>query len=258
MTPSRFWVSYGVVALAVTAGSLLLTALDPPRWWPFWCGMLASVAVGTYAVTVLHNERPFTLPQPHLLRHGIAPLALAAGGSLFAHEFLGGQFGLVAAVATAAGTAAVMYCEAALSDPQPGGQETLQLISHLSVWVSAFLLFAALQSLTIPAPWGMLLLGLLGGLLASEVFHDANTAQSRQLLYGGLVTLLIAEMGWSMSFLPWGKVLTGLILLLAFYVLSGLIHNHLQERLTKWVALEFLGVTAVALLLVYRFHGLGG
>jgi hypothetical protein len=128
----------------------------------------------------------------------------------------------------------------------------------MGMYLAAFLIFTALQSFAIPAPWSVLLLGALAGLLASEIFDDRGTPVWRQALYGLLVTLVLGELGWTASFLPWGKVLTGLMMLLAFYLLSGLIHHHLQDRLTKWVTVEFAGVTVIALLLVYRFHGLGG
>lgn len=257
MTPSRFWVSYGVLVLAVSAALLLLAALDPARWWYAWTATLVLVAAGTTLLTSLHAQRPLRLPEPMELRAWIAPVALTAGGSMFAHEFLGGHFGIIGALATSFGVGAVMYCQAALAEVHPHDHDTIRLINSLSIYISAFLLFAALQSIGVPNPFGALLQGVLAGLLSSELFQERHVPAWRQLLYAVLVMVLVAELAWSISFLPWGKVLTGVILLLSFYPLSGLIHYYLQARLDRWVVVEFAVVTCVALFLVYQFHGLG-
>lgn len=258
MTPTRFWVSFGAVVLAVTALLVLLTVVEPALWWPLWGLMLLSVAVGTYLLTSFHHQRAFHRIDLAAMRYWVVPLCLAGGGSLFGRAFLGGHYGIAGALATAFGTIAVMYSQAVLSDGLPSGNDAVRLISNLGVYIAGFVLFAAVQSLDLPSPLGTLLLGALGGALASELFHDQEIPAARQGLYGALVAVLIAEISFAAGFLPWGKVLTGLVLLLAFYFLSGLIHNYLHRRLTRWVAAEFIGVTVVALALVYQFHGFGG
>jgi hypothetical protein len=258
MTPTRFWVIFGAVVLVVTALLALLTVADAALWWPLWAGTLVSVALGTYFLTSFHHQRALHRLDPSVVRYWVVPLCLAGGGALFGRAFLGGQYGIAGALATAFGTIAVMYSQAALSDGLPTGNDAVRLISNLGVYIAGFLLFASIQSLELAAPVGTILLGVLGGLLASELFHDQQIPPARQVLYGALVSVVIAEVTFVAGFLPWGKVLTGLVLLLTFYLLSGLIHSHLHRRLTRWVAAEFVGVIVVALFLVYRFHGFGG
>jgi len=258
MTPTRFWVTFGAVVLVVTALLVLLTVADATLWWPLWGVTLLSAAVGTYLLTSFHHQRALHRLDPSVVRYWVVPLCLAGGGSLFGRAFLGGQIGIAGALATAFGAIAVMYSQAVLSDGLPTGNDAVRLMSNLGVYIAGFLLFASIQSLELPAPLTTLLLGLLGGALASELLHDHEIPAARQALYGALVSVVIAEVSFVAGFLPWGKVLTGLVLLLTFYLLSGLIHNHLHRRLTRWVAAEFVGVTVLALVLVYRFHGFGG
>lgn len=257
MTPTRFWVCYGAAVLLITAGLLLLTAVDPGRWWPLWLATLTVAAAGAYLLSV-RPGRSVRWVDVAALRACIVPVGLTAGGSLFVREFLGGHFGMAGSLATGVGAAAVLYSQAVLADGLPTGHDAARLITNLGAYCSGFLLFAAIQSLALPAPAATALLGGTGGLLASELFHDRQVPGPRQALYGALVALLIAEVSFVAGFLPWGKVLVGLVLLLSFYLLSGLISNHLHRSLTRWVAAEFVGVTLVALVLVYSFHGFGG
>ena len=52
-------------------------------------------------------------------------------------------------------------------------------------------------------------------------------------LYAALISLLIVELSWALLLLPLGRVTTGLLLLMAFYFISGLVHSHLLNRLNN-------------------------
>ena len=254
--PYPLW--YGLVVVLVAAGLLLTPTVEPPRSWLLLGLTLATIGGGVHFLVRGHPGYRFYLRKPTTLLYWITPLALALGGALFTLQLLGGHYTALGMLTTAAGVAVLIYIQLLSARPEEPAPALARLTANLSVYLAAFLFFVALLHSELGLLLKAALFGGVSWLLSLELFRKAADRPEREVLYAAVAALLIVELGVGLQLLPLGEVLTGLLLLLAFYLLSGLIHNHLMNRLSPGVALEFVGVTAVGLGFLYGFRAMGG
>ncbi len=92
-----------------------------------------------------------------------------------------------------------------------------------------------------------------GGLLALEFLRSAGQGFTRTALYAAIAGLCTGEIIWAMNYWRISGVTGGLILLLGFYVFTGLANQQLQDRLTRQVLIEYAIVSLVGLAVLLRF-----
>ncbi|MBI2887858.1 MAG: hypothetical protein HYY02_11695 [Chloroflexi bacterium] len=249
----------------VAAGLLLSPGLEAPRSWALLGLTVVASGFGAHLLVRSHQGYRYYLRQPAAYFYWITPACLTLGGATFTLQFLGGPFTWAGMLATGAGVALVLYCQYLLAAPPagragPGAAPPPQarLIVHWAIYLAAFLLFVAILNSGLGQLAGTLVLGGMSGLLALELFREGRERPWREGLYALVLALLVTELSWALQYLPMGRIITGLILLLAFYLLSGLMHHHLQGRLSLWIGVEFLLVTAVVLAALLLLQSAGG
>jgi hypothetical protein len=94
---------------------------------------------------------------------------------------------------------------------------------------------------------------LISTLLALEFLRSAGRGFGRTALYAAIAGLCTGEIVWAMNYWRISGVTGGLILLLGFYVFTGLANQQLQGRLTRRVLLEYGVVALVGLIVLLRF-----
>jgi len=94
---------------------------------------------------------------------------------------------------------------------------------------------------------------LVSTLLALEFLRSAGRGFGRTALYAAIAGLCTGEIVWAMNYWRISGVTGGLILLLGFYVFTGLANQQLQARLTRRVLLEYAVVALVGLAVLLRF-----
>jgi len=94
---------------------------------------------------------------------------------------------------------------------------------------------------------------LISALLALEFLRSAGRGFGRTALYAAIAGLCTGEIVWAMNYWRISGVTGGLILLLGFYVFTGLANQQLQDRLTRRVLLEYAVVALVGLAVLLRF-----
>ncbi len=82
------------------------------------------------------------------------------------------------------------------------------------------------------------------GLLACDLLSASGAAWPAVLLFGGIIAMLISEMGWVLGYWPISMWTAATMLTLALYLLSGLSYQYLLGRLTRRVLWEF-GIVAL-------------
>ena len=255
---------YAVVVGVATAGMLVSSALTSP--YAMLLVSLTALFVGGGTLSVVRSK----LSSGSRLRrapiaHTIVPATLAFGGALFTLQLLGGFYRPLGMAFTSGGVALTVYCQYVLAAPlervpayRTGRPAFARLVTDLAVYLAAFLLFVVLLNTGLDSLLSALGLGIVSGLLCLELFQSAEDDPRRAALYAGVVGVLMAQMSWVLHYESFDHIVTGLLLLLGFYLLSGLVHNHLLNRLSRGVALEFIGVTVIGLGLLYAFRALSG
>ena len=90
-------------------------------------------------------------------------------------------------------------------------------------------------------------------LLALELLRGAGRSFGRTALYALIAGLCTGEIIWAMNYWRIGGLTGGLILLLGFYVVTGLANQQLQGKLTRRVLVEYGVVALVGLTVLLRF-----
>jgi hypothetical protein len=67
----------------------------------------------------------------------------------------------------------------------------------------------------------------------------------------------MGEVTWALNYWAVGQLVGGLLLLLTFYVLTGVGQQYLARRLSRRVLLEFVIISTIGLLLVGSMLHLG-
>lgn len=90
-------------------------------------------------------------------------------------------------------------------------------------------------------------------LLALEFLRGAGRGFGRTALYAVIAGLATGEIVWAMNYWRIGGVSGGLLLLLGFYLATGLANQQLQARITRRTLLEYGAVALIGLFVLLRF-----
>ena len=72
----------------------------------------------------------------------------------------------------------------------------------------------------------------------------------RSIVYAAAIGVLLAQATWATEFLPLNGSAAAVFLLLAFYLMTGLMHNYLASRLNVRTGAEFASVALAGLVIV--------
>lgn len=97
----------------------------------------------------------------------------------------------------------------------------------------------------------------LSSLLALEFLRSAGQPFGRTALYALIAGLSTGEIIWAMNYWRMGGITGGLILLLGFYLATGLANQQLQGKLTQRVLIEYAVVALVVLVIVVVLSAFG-
>jgi hypothetical protein len=152
--------------------------------------------------------------------------------------------GLALVAGVTAGLAA--YGEYQTVDPTGRAYGPFRVFMAVATYVVAFALFGVLYSRDIEVPWASLLVGGVSGLLAMEILREDRLLGRSSLLVAIAIGLTLGEFRAAMYFYPLDGLLAGALLLIAFYLATGIVHHLLDRDLDMATAGEYGAVTAVA------------
>jgi hypothetical protein len=137
----------------------------------------------------------------------------------------------------------------------PTGKRYLVARLSLNAWayllaLVIFVLIYSAKARSLISATGVMVVGTL---LALEFLRSAGRSFRRTALYALIAGLSTGEIIWAMNYWRISGVTGGLILLLGFYVATGLANQQLQARLTRRVLVEYAVVALVGLAVLLRF-----
>jgi hypothetical protein len=137
----------------------------------------------------------------------------------------------------------------------PAGKRYLSARLSLNAWayLLALVLFVLIYSAKARSLISATGVMVVGTLLALEFLRSAGRGFRRTALYALIAGLSTGEIIWAMNYWRISGVTGGLILLLGFYVATGLANQQLQARLTRRVLVEYAVVALVGLAVLLRF-----
>lgn len=169
-----------------------------------------------------------------LLEMTAAIIALAATGGLLLAALLGQHYAL---------------------DRKPEQRHRARMVLQAVTLLLAFSLFSATYYARLRFLYSGVLIGATGALLAYALLQWAAPRRGL-LLLSGIVGLALAEATWALNYWAASFLLGGALLLVIFYVTTGLIQNHLEGTLSRRIFWEYglLGGGLLAAVVVATFR----
>lgn len=218
------WIMGAVLLVVAAAGIESLASTHP----------LAGQRGLAYRATLWGLPCLVVLLATFILRFlSLSPVA-AAGGTLA----LGGLLGYI------------LWAQYHTLDPQDRyftlGRQSLRAF----IYAFALLLFVVLYGLKVRSLLSATGMAVFSSLLATELLRGGSAGQAWG--YGLLIGLALGELTWALNYWGIGALPGGLLLLLAFYLFSGLARERIRGRLAPRVVIEFAIVTAISLLVIFN------
>ncbi|MBC7234810.1 MAG: hypothetical protein H5T69_03130 [Chloroflexi bacterium] len=230
----------------VVLGSEIALRLTPGA--QFAVVLAGLVASGAEAIARARQPKPIALPRS--VTFCPLPTALALSGMVLMQRLPTWEYQVLMATTTTAVVALIMQLQARVpSSPYSATQIVLQV----STYASAAVLFVALYGTRTRSLLSASGVSLVASGLALERLRESTGQLGRIWLYALLLGLMMGELTWALNYYLLPSRIGGGALLLAFYLLTGLVHEYLADELKTHVIVEHLlvGIAGLAILAGY-------
>jgi len=206
-------------------------------------------AMGARYILAAHPDAPDRLPRP-LVFSWVLP-GLMGGMAAYLVELAPTEVvwggGLLMAMVLIGLAVAAEF--AALSPRHPAATRArlgLNILAYLLAMVFFYLIYRTRARSLVTATE----VTLVAFLIALDLLGVAETRAARVILYSAVVGLVVGEATWALNYWRLDNWTASLLLLLFFYLATGIAQQYLLDRLKPAVLLEFGLVTAAVLTLV--------
>jgi hypothetical protein len=92
---------------------------------------------------------------------------------------------------------------------------------------------------------------LVSGMISLSLLRQTPERISKTWLFATIIGLIMGQITWALNYWQASTLSVGLLLLLLFYMLTGLAQQYLSQKLSLRSLWEFGGVTVIALLIIF-------
>lgn len=247
--------------IAVTTGvaTIVILAFLLIEPSPRWLLLLGAAAVVFSLDGTLRQmwRDPFTLGQETAPFLFVPALYMLAVPVLIEHN-VSGELVLPVGLGAGIGFGALAWAEVASVRPMAREYEQARLLVTGNTYLTGFAIFSLSYVFEIGLPAAILATAIAATMLAVEVLREGEIDPMETLGLAAVTGIVVGEMRWLLYYVPLDTYLAGLTLLLAFYLVTGLLHSHVIRALTRTVAVEYSGIAAagIALVVLARAAGL--
>jgi len=178
--------------------------------------------------------------------YAFLPASAVLGAGLFIDHAIDGYLrnglGLLAGI----GTAFVAYGEYQTVDYRTKQYGPFRIFLAVTTYLVAFAFFTVMYSRDFDVALASVFVGGMSALLAMELLRESRIIGSSSLYVGLAIGLTLGEFRAALYFFPLDGLPAGALLLVAFYLATGLVHHLLDRDLDVATTLEYGVVTAVA------------
>ncbi len=237
-----------LLAVLFAIGLTAYLAIEPTQDWMLL--MLAGLAaLGTDRIIRAHQwVRRQRLDDMALQL--ILPALFTLSMGLFLADIADGFWTLAAGPLAGLPFWAIVYSEYASVDRRMPQYQPARLVLNVATYVTAFLFFATIYDFDLGLLSTAFAAGIVSLLLTIEVLREEALDVFHTLPCALAISLVLAEGAWALHFLPLEAGIAAVSLLLAFYLTTGLMHNHLANRLDLRTTGEFTGIAVIGLAIV--------
>lgn len=240
-------VAFGVALLAfLSFGQGLLQGI-------FLIVLLLLAGAGTDQVLRAHPRAEFEGPAATAI-YLFVPVLYTVGVALFLDAVSHGLWNLPAAVLGAAGFGLAAHAEyltvEAAPETYPIARFALSLVSYLT----AFALFTVVFTSDLPLPAATLIVAVVSLLLTVDILRELEVQTLTLFAYAAAIAAVVAEVRWAIYYLALGDLLAGGLLLITFYLLTGLVQSYLSGHFDRHTMIEYglVGIAGLVIITVGR------
>lgn len=244
----RVHVLAGVLALGLTA----YLAIEPTQNWLLLL-ICALAAFGTDAIVRHHPEAEFERIDETAL-YLFVPVLFTLSVGIFVEEVADGYWTAGLGLLSVVPFWAILRAEYESVDRASPNFQATRLVLNGATYVIAFLFFATIYDFDLSTFTASFAAAIVSILLAIEVLREEGMDSTRTILYSLAIGLLLGESAWVAHFLPLDETAAAVFVLLAFYLMTGLMHNYLARRLSIKTASEFAAVALAGVAIIALSH----
>jgi hypothetical protein len=148
----------------------------------------------------------------------------------------------------------VVVAEFATIDPYLLGYPRARLTLNVIAYALAFISFALIYNTRGRSVLTATAISAVGVALAFELLNTTEVRLRQALLYALLTGLLLGQSAWALNYWRLSTLSGGMIMLLIFYVVVGIVQQLLLNQLTRRTLIEFTIVSAAALVAILRLN----
>ena len=180
------------------------------------------------------------------LSYALLPLLAVLGAGFFIDEAVEGYGRVAAGLAAGAATGLMLYAQYHTVVPGRRLFGPMRLVLAVVTYLTALALFTVFFTNDLNLPASAAAVGGLSFALALDLLRESRGRGASSLLAALAVGISLAELRIALYYFPLDDLLTGALMIIGFYVATGLVHHLLDDDLTPTTVVEYLVVSGVS------------
>jgi hypothetical protein len=237
-----------MLGFVVVGGLVAFLAIRPYQPWLLWLtGGLTALAVDgiVRGSPRWHGHGTFGS-----LVYALLPALAVIGSGFFIDHAIEGYARLAAATIPAAATGFIAWAEYHTVDIESRRYGSMRLALAVATYLAAFALYTVIFTNHIGLVPGAIATGLVSMALALELLRETRPLGQSALLVSLAIGISLAEFRLALYFFPLDGLLAGALLIIGFYLATGIVHHLLDHDLewattAEYLLVAFVGTAAV-------------
>ncbi|MGE3076913.1 MAG: hypothetical protein AB7N24_07275 [Dehalococcoidia bacterium] len=230
----------GLAALGIGA----YVSMRPEQPWILVLATL-MVALGTDGLVKSHPHW-IALRPIDSIAYTFLPALAVLGSGLFIDHAIDSYARQGAALAAGLTVGLAAFGEFQTVDPQGRLYGPFRVFMAVATYLVAFSFFTVIYSRDFDVPFAGMFVAGVSALLAMELLRESRIIGMSSLLVGLAIGLTLGEFRLALYFFPLDGLLAGALLLIAFYLATGIVHHLLDRDLDVMTAAEYVVVAGIA------------
>lgn len=231
-----------LLGAVIVVGMVAFTGIRPTQSWILWLTAgLAALSTDGLVRSHRHWEDPRAYGS---VAHALLPALIVLGTGHFIDHAIDGYARTAAAIAVGVAAGFVAWVEYRTADPSAPGYGTARLVLAVAAYFTAFTLFAVVFTADLSRWIGAVLCAGVSFFLGLELLRESRRLGASSFLVALAIGVSLAELRLGMYYFPLDGLLAGAIMVLGFYLATGLVHHLLDHDLEWSTAAEYLLVAS--------------